>query len=59
MNWRLTIWIVTIVANIAFAILVFSTRSKWGPNDYIGGSLIILGTLMGVVALLAIGRPRQ
>jgi hypothetical protein len=58
MNWRVFIWVLTIVANIAFAVLVFSTRSKWGPNDFIGGGLIILGTLAGVAALLAIGRPR-
>jgi hypothetical protein len=59
MNWRLLIWLLTIVANIAFAALVFSTRSKWGPNDYIGGSLLIAGTLIGVAALIAIGRPRN
>jgi hypothetical protein len=59
MNWRLSIWLLTIVANLAFAALVFSTRSKWGPNDYIGGTLIIAGTLFGVVALIAAGRPRK
>jgi hypothetical protein len=57
MTWRLSIWLLTIVANIAFVVLVFSTRSKWGPNDYIGGTLIIAGTLLGVVALIAAGRP--
>ena len=57
MNWRFFLWLLTIAANIAFAVLVYSTHSKWGPNDFIGGGLIILGTMLGVVALFALGRP--
>jgi hypothetical protein len=57
MTWRRLLWGSTMVANIAFAALVFSTRSHWGPNDYIGGTLLIVGPLLGVVALLAAGPP--
>ena len=59
MTWRRFIWGLTLVANVAFAALVFSTRSHWGPNDYIGGTLLIAGPLLGVVALLAAGPPEK
>ena len=52
MNWRGAIRVLAIVLNVMFAFWLFTSAAVWGPNDYVGGTLITIPPILAVIALL-------